>query len=244
MLNLTPTQHIIAKVSYHTLGLIGYLILRKTRPEFYKNRSNFYMLVVFAVYIYALGPAVFIFSLIILAVDKFSKPKLPKPEPIFFDSLYCHTQPNFFCSFGENGTGTCWCKEQCAPCADGYGMGPHSNWREDKPFSPNWASKPGDTMKDIISEKQISFSTFAYNMRMTEEEANKLVNAETEITSIIARNLSIVLGSSEEFWIKREANYRNQVAKLKASIEEFPAEIGKDIDNIANIINQETDKDG
>ena len=66
MINLTPDQLLIAKFAYHASGVIGLLIMRKTRPEFYKNRKKLWWAAVLFFYIYMLGPAVLLFSLITL----------------------------------------------------------------------------------------------------------------------------------------------------------------------------------
>lgn len=50
------------------MGVIGFIIIKKHRPEFYKNRSTVWKITVAIVYT-LLGPAIFLFSMIILMAD-------------------------------------------------------------------------------------------------------------------------------------------------------------------------------
>ena len=66
MINLTPEQHLLLEIFWHLSGVIGLLIMRKTRPEFYRNRKRLWWAAVIFMCVYALGPAVLFFSLITL----------------------------------------------------------------------------------------------------------------------------------------------------------------------------------
>jgi HTH-type transcriptional regulator / antitoxin HigA len=81
-------------------------------------------------------------------------------------------------------------------------------------FKPNWVSKPGSTMKDIMQEKGMSLWKFASEMNISETEAKKLLDAEIKITKRTAAQLSQVLGASSEFWVNRERHYRNELKRL------------------------------
>ena len=66
MINLTEEQRIVLKLAYHASGVIGLLIMRKTRPEFYRNRKKLWWAAVLFFYVYMIGPVVLLFSLVTL----------------------------------------------------------------------------------------------------------------------------------------------------------------------------------
>lgn len=82
-------------------------------------------------------------------------------------------------------------------------------------FQPNWVSAPSNTIIDILVDKQISLGTFAQNLNRSVEFANNLVSGYISINYEIACDLEKILGSSKEFWIQRESDYRNGIARLK-----------------------------
>ena len=73
-------------------------------------------------------------------------------------------------------------------------------------FNPNWRTPPGGTIKDILDERNISLEEFSYMMDII--DIDKLISGEMFITPKIAKQLSETLGSSVNFWINRERNYR------------------------------------
>ena len=73
-------------------------------------------------------------------------------------------------------------------------------------FNPNWRTPPGGTIKDILNERNISLDEFSYMMNII--DIDKLISGEMFITPKIAKQLSETLGSSVNFWINRERNYR------------------------------------
>jgi HTH-type transcriptional regulator / antitoxin HigA len=77
-----------------------------------------------------------------------------------------------------------------------------------KTFEPNWKSPPGDTIKDIIDEKNIPIKVFLDKMDMSLVDIMKLLDGNIIIDENIASKLSDVLGSSKEFWLNREKQYR------------------------------------
>lgn len=92
-------------------------------------------------------------------------------------------------------------------------------------FRPNWASAPGDTIADILKERDLSVLQFAKRMGNTSGDANDLLQGRTTITLAIARQLKRVLGASVEFWMSRDFQYREGIARLHLSDEEWISEI-------------------
>jgi HTH-type transcriptional regulator / antitoxin HigA len=85
-------------------------------------------------------------------------------------------------------------------------------------FQPDWASSPGETIADLLDERQLSLTDFAQRMGCTVHRAKELLRGRTEITSEVAHQLEDYLGASATFWLTREAQYR-------AAIESLPPEL-------------------
>jgi plasmid maintenance system antidote protein VapI len=86
-------------------------------------------------------------------------------------------------------------------------------------FCPDWASAPGDTIADILRERALSEVEFAQCIGHTIEDARDLLQGRATITLAIARRLTQVLGASVEFWMSRDFQYRQDMARLQASHE-------------------------
>jgi len=85
---------------------------------------------------------------------------------------------------------------------------------EPNEFTPDWASPPGDTMRDILVEKNIPTKKFASLMFFTPKQADNLISGRTIIDANIAHNLSVILGASPKFWLARERQYRKTLKRL------------------------------
>lgn len=92
-------------------------------------------------------------------------------------------------------------------------------------FHPNWASAPGDTIADILDEQGLSVAKFARRIGQTLERTNDLLQGRATITIRTARELERVLGGSVEFWISRDYQYREDVARIHAEDEEWLNEL-------------------
>jgi HTH-type transcriptional regulator/antitoxin HigA len=82
-------------------------------------------------------------------------------------------------------------------------------------FQPAWVSAPGDTMADILEERNLSLINFAAQMGHTPEHASELIRGRVMITIETARKLEDVLGASAAFWMIRESQYREDVVRLQ-----------------------------
>lgn len=80
-------------------------------------------------------------------------------------------------------------------------------------FQPDWISPPGDTIADLLDEKGWSQAEFAQRCGYTTKHASLLINGKASITEDTALKLERVLGSSARFWLVREAQYRETVAR-------------------------------
>jgi HTH-type transcriptional regulator/antitoxin HigA len=95
-------------------------------------------------------------------------------------------------------------------------------------FQPNWASPPGDTIRYILDRSGVRLDEFARRIERPTDSAHALLKGNLEITAELASKLELVLGTSSSFWLSREAQYREDLARLeqtatqKAWLSELP----------------------
>lgn len=82
-------------------------------------------------------------------------------------------------------------------------------------FQPNWVSPPGDTIRDILREKAMSISDFAVGMGETRLATDALLRGHVELTTKHANKLESMFGVSCKFWLTREDQYRQDLARSK-----------------------------
>ena len=75
-------------------------------------------------------------------------------------------------------------------------------------FQPDWTSAPGDTIVDILNERDISQTGFASLMGLTAQASNDLLQGQSTVSIAMSRRLSDVLGASVEYWMSRDYQYR------------------------------------
>ena len=86
---------------------------------------------------------------------------------------------------------------------------------QDFSFTPEWVSPPGDTITDAIKEREWTKAQLAERLGYTEKHVSLLINAKVPITEESAQKLSRVIGSTPEFWLRREAQYRAQLVQIE-----------------------------
>jgi len=86
---------------------------------------------------------------------------------------------------------------------------------QDPPFTPEWVSPPGDSITDAIEERDWTQAQLAERLGYTEKHVSLLINAKVPITEESAQKLSRVIGSTPEFWLRREAQYRAQLVQIE-----------------------------
>ena len=82
-------------------------------------------------------------------------------------------------------------------------------------FTPQWVSPPGDTIQDVIEERDWTLAQLSEALGYSPQFINQLLNGEAIITKDIALNLARVIGSTSKFWLNREAQYRFQLTNQK-----------------------------
>lgn len=96
---------------------------------------------------------------------------------------------------------------------------------ETMPFEPDWFSPPGDTIGDLLEERGWSQAEFAQRIGYTTKHVNQLIRGKAPISQETALRLERVLGSTSRFWLQREAEYRETLAR-RAEEKQFNQEIG------------------
>ena len=83
-------------------------------------------------------------------------------------------------------------------------------------FSPDWVSPPGETIADLLEERNWSQAELAQRLGYTPKHLNQLIKGKVPLSEDAAMRLERVLGSSAGFWLAREARYRERLARLEA----------------------------
>ncbi len=75
-------------------------------------------------------------------------------------------------------------------------------------FTPNWVSPPGETIADLLDDRQWTLAELAERTGFTVQHVNELITGCAPITAETAADLDRVLGGTVEFWLTREVRYR------------------------------------
>ena len=81
-------------------------------------------------------------------------------------------------------------------------------------FNPDWVSPPGDTIVDMMEERDWSQVELARRLGFSTKHMNQLIKGKASLTDDTALRLERVLGSTANFWLNREARYRERLARL------------------------------
>lgn len=87
--------------------------------------------------------------------------------------------------------------------------------RNAQPVAP-WVSPPGATIADMLEEANLTQVDLAKRLQVTAKHVNQLISGAAPISDDVAVGLARVLGSTTEFWLNREANYRAALATARA----------------------------
>jgi len=85
-------------------------------------------------------------------------------------------------------------------------------------FHPDdWVSPPGDTIADVLKQRNWSAQAFAKNAGIPLAHAKRLISGDAPIDAATAAALARSLGSTSRFWLTREAHYRARIRRLQSS---------------------------
>jgi HTH-type transcriptional regulator/antitoxin HigA len=83
-------------------------------------------------------------------------------------------------------------------------------------FEPDWVSPPGETISELLEERGWSQDELAQRIDYSAKHVSQLINGRVPLTDDAAVRLSSVLGVSVGFWLTREAQYRERLARHEA----------------------------
>lgn len=88
--------------------------------------------------------------------------------------------------------------------------------KHEEPFSPDWASPPGETISDMLDERDLALADLAAALEVPASAAQGLLTGELTISEALANGLAGALGASPAFWMRREEQYRSDLERLAA----------------------------
>lgn len=91
--------------------------------------------------------------------------------------------------------------------------------RAEAEFAPMWAVPPGRTISDLMKSRGIASTHLANSFDMSEDDFDNLLQGKRAITAPIAARLEAELGASAGFWLRREEQYREQLAELTDGVD-------------------------
>jgi len=89
---------------------------------------------------------------------------------------------------------------------------------KDKDYQPDWFSKPGDTLAELMARKGLTVAQLSESTELSKECIAQLLAGARPIDDKIAEALAPALGSSSSFWKKRQAAYDNALERAAERI--------------------------
>jgi addiction module HigA family antidote len=80
-------------------------------------------------------------------------------------------------------------------------------------YAPDFISPRGETLAEILEERNMSQSELAQRMGRPRKTINEIIKGKAEITSDTALQIELVLGTPASFWMERERLYREYLAR-------------------------------
>jgi len=90
-------------------------------------------------------------------------------------------------------------------------------------YAPDVVSAPGETLEELLEERGMSQAELADRTGRPKKTINEIIRGKAAITAETALQLEKVLGVPATFWITREQNYRESLARQQER-EEFSRE--------------------
>lgn len=102
-------------------------------------------------------------------------------------------------------------------------------------IEPDWCSPPGATIKDRRKEMGWNSAELARRLGYTVDRVLALERGEALLNRPMAEALARVLGSSADFWLRREVNYRRAMNEKLQNWFTYHAPRGDQIKRYKNI---------
>jgi HTH-type transcriptional regulator/antitoxin HigA len=90
--------------------------------------------------------------------------------------------------------------------------------KQKREYQPDRVSPPGDSLLSLLEERSITQADLARRMGRPTKTVNEIVKGVTSITPETALELESVLGTPAQFWLNREAHYREFVARREREV--------------------------
>ncbi len=81
-------------------------------------------------------------------------------------------------------------------------------------FRPDWYSPPGDTIKDCMKRRGVSREKLAERLAIDLRTVDGLLAGTVWLTPDLAAKLEEVFGAPAAFWTRREAQFRQDKARI------------------------------
>ncbi len=78
------------------------------------------------------------------------------------------------------------------------------------------AFHPGYYINDLINDLEMTQEEFAKRLNITPKNLSELINGKASISENIAKNLSLMLGTSVDMWLDLQKKYDQKVIEIKA----------------------------
>lgn len=78
------------------------------------------------------------------------------------------------------------------------------------------AFHPGYYISDLIKDLEMTQEEFAIRLNITPKNLSELVNGKASISDNIAKNLSLMLGTSVDVWLELQNKYNQKIIEMKA----------------------------
>jgi HTH-type transcriptional regulator / antitoxin HigA len=82
-------------------------------------------------------------------------------------------------------------------------------------FEPDWTTPPGASIARLLSAKELPADELAEELGLDDAGFDLLIAGERRITADTATTLSEYLGSTAEFWLRRDQIYAAEIERLK-----------------------------
>ncbi len=82
-------------------------------------------------------------------------------------------------------------------------------------FEDIYAFHPGYYIKDLINDLEMTQEEFAKRLNITPKNLSELINGKASISENIAKNLSLMFGTSVDVWIDLQKKYNQKVLEIK-----------------------------
>lgn len=82
-------------------------------------------------------------------------------------------------------------------------------------YTPDSVSLPGETLREVLDERQMTQADLAERMGLPKKTVNEIVQGKAAITPEAALQLERVLGVPADFWNNLEQNYQESTRSVK-----------------------------